>query len=143
MAKFLLYIRGTTNRKFPKLKVMNINFQSVRNKKPELHTLLDTERPDVVCGTESWLTSDISNSEILPPDLGYTMFRQDRIGNIGGGVVILVKDDIIASEQKQFQTDCEILWIKIELVGTRPLHIAAYYRPKENDAHSADEFRRS
>ena len=71
------------------------------------------------------------------------MFRQDKIGNIGGGVVILAKDDIIASEQKQFQTDCEILWIKIELVGTRPLHIAAYYRPKENDAHSADEFRRS
>ena len=134
---------NTTNRKFPKLKVLNINFQSVRNKKPELHTLLDTERPDVVCGTESWLTPDISNSEILPPDLGYTMFRQDRKGNIGGGVVILVKDDIIASEQKQFQTDCEILWIKIELVGTRHLHIAAYYRPKENDAYSADEFRRS
>ena len=71
------------------------------------------------------------------------MFRQDKIGNIGGGVVILAKDDIIASEQKQFQTDCEILWIKIKLVGTRPLHIAACYRPKENDAHSTDEFRRS
>ena len=69
------------------------------------------------------------------------MFRQDRIGNIGGGVLILVKDDIIASEQKQFQTDFVIFGL--ELVGTRPLHIAAYYRPKENDAYSADEFRRS
>ena len=39
---------NTTNRKIPKLKVLNINFQSVRNKKPELFTLLDTERPDVV-----------------------------------------------------------------------------------------------
>ena len=89
----------TTNKKFPKLKILNINFQSVRNKKAELHTLLDTECPDVVCGTESWLTPDISNSEIIPPDLGYTMFRQDRTGNIGGGVLILVKNDIIASEK--------------------------------------------
>ena len=57
--------------------------------------------------------------------------------------LILVKNDIIASEQKQFQTDWEILWVKIELVGTRPLHIAAYYRPKENDACCADEFTKS
>ena len=54
----------------------------------------------MVCGTESWLTPDISNSEIIPLDLGYTMFRQDRTGNIGGGVLILVKNDITASEQK-------------------------------------------
>ena len=28
----------------------------------------------------------------------------------------MVKGDIIASEQKEFKTDCEIVWIKIELV---------------------------
>ena len=39
--------------KSTKLKILNINFQSVRNKKSELHTLLDTECPDVVCGTKS------------------------------------------------------------------------------------------
>ena len=33
--------------------------------------------------------------------------------------------------------------LKIELVGTRPLHIATYNRPKENDAYSADKFRPS
>ena len=55
----------------------------------------------------------------------------------------LLKNDTIASEQKQFQTDGQILWTKIEQVGTRHLHMAAYYRPKENDAYSADEFRRS
>ena len=35
------------------------------------------------------------------------------------------------------------MWAKIELVGTKPLYIAAYYRPKENDVYSADEFRKS
>ena len=62
----------------------SLYMRTIEHYYPELHTLLDTERPDVVCGTESWLTPDISNSEILPPDLGYTMLRQDRIGNIGG-----------------------------------------------------------
>ena len=50
------------------------------------------------------------------------MFRQDRIGPIGGAVLILVKNDIIAFEQKQFQTDCEIVWIKVVLIGSTPLY---------------------
>ena len=55
----------------------------------------------------------------------------------------MVKEDIIVTEQKEYKTDCEIVWVKIEIVGTRPLFIAAYYRPKEGDSYSADEFHRS
>ena len=55
----------------------------------------------------------------------------------------MVKGDIIVSEQKEYKTDCEIIWLKLELVGTKPLFIAAYYRPKEGDSYSADEFHRS
>ena len=40
---------------------------------------------DVVCGTESWFQTFQS------VHLGYTMIRQDRTGNIGGEVFILVK----------------------------------------------------
>ena len=69
---------------------INVNCQSVKNKIPELHTLLDTEKPDILIGTESWLTPDIQNSEIIPPDLGYSIFREDRTSSIGGGVFILV-----------------------------------------------------
>ena len=36
-----------------------------------------------------------------------------------------------------------MLWVKIELVGTKPLFIAAYYRPKEGDADSSEEFKKS
>ena len=114
--------RNTFNKKIQKSKILNIKFQSIRNKKPELHTLLDTEHLGVICGKKSWLTPDISNNEIIPQDLGYTMFRQDRIGPIGGAVLILVKNDIIAFEQKQFQTDCEIVWIKVVLIGSTPLY---------------------
>ena len=55
----------------------------------------------------------------------------------------MVKGDIIVTDQKEYKTDCEIVWVKIEIVGTRPLFIAAYYRSKEGDSNSADEFHRS
>ena len=34
------------------------------------------------------------------------------------------------------------MWVKIELVGTRPLHIASYYQPKETDAYSAEDLKK-
>ena len=76
--------------------------------------------------------------------LGYTPFREDRgAGTVGGGVFILVKDTIIATEQKQLKTDCGIIWVKLDIVAAKPLYIAAYYRPKESDAHSLEELNRS
>ena len=129
--------------KFPKLTVLNINFQSVRNKIPDFHALISSEQPDIIIATESWLTPDILSSEIVPANLGYSIFREDRTSSSGGGVFIMVKGDIIVTEQKEYKTDCEIVWVKIEIVGTRPLFIAAYYRPKEGDSYSADEFHRS
>ena len=46
-----------------KLKVLNVNCQSIVNKKAEFHALLDHHNPDVVIGTESWLTADHLDSE--------------------------------------------------------------------------------
>ena len=61
----------------------------------------------------------------------------------GGGGVILVKDCYLATEQKQFKTNCEIIWVKINFVSAKSLLVAAYYRQKEADAESAEELRRS
>jgi len=38
------------------LKILVINFQSILNKKPDLLTLIGTEKPDILAGTETWLT---------------------------------------------------------------------------------------
>ena len=124
------------------IKVMNINFQSIVNKVSEFHCFIDTEKPDVVIGTESWLTPDISNNEIFPP--GYTPYRADRSATTrGGGVFILVQNNIICTEQPQFKTECELIWVKLEVTGAHPLFIGAYYRPKEDDQPSLLELRRS
>ena len=48
-----------------KLKLLNINFQSIVNKFPDFHCLVDTEKSDII-GTESWLTAEINDNEVFP-----------------------------------------------------------------------------
>ena len=60
-----------------------------------------------------------------------------------GGVFILVRNSLICTEQPQFQTNCEILWVKVEITGNRPLFIGAYYRRVEDDLESLREFQDS
>ena len=45
--------------------------------------------------TESWANTDITDGE-----LGYVMFRRDRIGRRGGGVILYVKESIQAYDIK-------------------------------------------
>ena len=87
--------------------------------------MLDQWLPDIVICTESWLTPEIYDAEIIPNSLGYTMYRRDR-GSRGGGVFILVRNLYIANRVQEWETDCEILWIKLQLAGSVPLHIAFF-----------------
>jgi hypothetical protein len=52
-------------------------------KRTELSVLLETIQPDVIIGTETWLTKDIGNGEFFPGELGFDVIcknrcRQDR-----------------------------------------------------------------
>ena len=121
-------------------KVLNINFRSLNNPQTRdgLHTLLDHTNPAIVIESETWLNSDINNAEIFPDEMGFEMFRRDRSSR-GGGVLILVSKIYIAHRVDQFETECKILWFKIEIKGCEPLHIAAFYRPHESDSASLDQ----
>ena len=41
------------------------------------------------------------------------------------------------------QINCELIWVKIDMVTTKPIYVAEYYRPKEGDTESIAELRRS
>ena len=105
--------------------------------------MIDTETPDIIVGTESWLSSDIRDSEIFPP--GYTPYRADRVSKTtrSGGVFVLVRDTLICSEQPQLRSEFEITWVKLEIVVAQPLYLAAYYKPSEDDQDSLDMLRNS
>ncbi|MES9880858.1 MAG: hypothetical protein ABW185_08260, partial [Sedimenticola sp.] len=127
------------------LKLLNINFQSIVNKQAEFYALLDEEKPDIVVGTETWLSPNILSSELFPANLGYTPYREDRKSTTtrSGGVIILVSHRLICTAKPDFKTDCEITWVSIEVVGAKPTHIAAFYRPREDDLISIEELRKS
>lgn len=125
------------------LKVQVINCRSIVDKKLEFSNLVNSTKPDIVIGTESWLKPKHYTSEIFNPDLGYSIFRRDRTPQAGGGVFIAVKDCIFAQEMPELKSNCEDLWIKLDLVGNKSLAIGAYYKPHELDTESFCEFQNS
>ena len=47
------------------IRTLVVNFQSVKNKIPQLANLIDTSHPDIILGSETWLNSNIQSSEIF------------------------------------------------------------------------------
>jgi len=70
------------------LVLLQVNCRSICNKILEFWNLIDTHNPDVVIGTESWLSEEIINAEVFRDD--FITFRRDRCSR-GGGVFICVK----------------------------------------------------
>ena len=129
--------RGTGNTTKPSkknqpIKIMFVNCRSLKSerKRHDFQELVETYQPDVICGQESHIDSSFTNGEIFPP--GYNVSRKDR--NIhGGGVFIAVSNKFISTTEYSLDTDCEILWSKISIVGSKPLLIASFYRPPDDN----------
>ena len=72
-----------------------VNCRSICNKTLDLWNLIDTYNPDVLIGTESWLSEEISNAEIFRAD--YTTSRRDKHTR-SGGFFICVKNYFTCAE---------------------------------------------
>ena len=83
--------------------------------------------PHIIGITESWANTDITDAELGLT--GYVMFRRDRIGRRGGGVILYVKDSIQAYEIKlESEADyVEAVWCKI-VSGNKKITIGLVYR---------------
>lgn len=74
-------------------KIVNTNARSILNKACALQPLVIDYEPDITAITETWLLTDIPDSEITTP--GYTLVRRDRDGR-GRGVALLVERNIVS-----------------------------------------------
>ena len=90
-----------------------LNARSIVNKKNELNIMVEDIDPHIIGITESWANTDITDAELGLT--GYVMFRTDRIGKRGGGVILYVKESIQAFEIKlEREADYdEAVWCKI------------------------------
>lgn len=88
-------------------------------------SLVATYSPHVVGITESWLHSNVYDSEFTPP--GFIAIRNDRAHGIGGGVALLIRSDIRFSVLPS-PPEIESLWCKIYL-NNQCIVVSVIYRP--------------
>ncbi|CAB4045826.1 Hypothetical predicted protein [Paramuricea clavata] len=83
---------------------------------------------DVVCVCETWLNNSILSSEILP-NYG-SVFRCDRVGRIGGGVLVAVKTGIQVTRRHDLEPEnTEIVVIEMLKSNSKPVVLYTFYRP--------------
>ena len=121
------------------LRLLTVNCCSIREHKSEFIAALDYVKPDLICRTESWLRgiqpgkepskSAIKTCEIFPED--YIIHRNDKMSR-GGGVFTGVKKHLIADEQTQLVTECEIIWTKVKTKNNKDLYLSLFYMPHRN-----------
>ena len=64
------------------LRIINVNCQSLRNKPEQFKILADSFKPDVIKGTESWLTplnckNGVTSCKIFPDGYRLSVARRD------------------------------------------------------------------
>ena len=123
------------------LRILNVNFQSIKGKQCQVRNLIDSTNPDILFGTETWIDSNIKDSQIFPS--GYNIFRKDKTNCGGGGVLIAVKDIFIVTPVPELQTDCKIVWCKLELVGHNTVYLSCFSNPTTSNGNGYLEFEKS
>ena len=79
--------------------------------------------------TETWLSSQILDSEVCHNFPGYSLLRCDREGRQGGGVGLYVKDELTADILCTYDNGvCELLVAKVHQLDTV---VAVVYRPPD------------
>ncbi|XP_069768195.1 uncharacterized protein [Narcine bancroftii] len=111
------------------LKCIYFNARSIVNKVDELKAWTDTWGHDIVTISETWLQEGQDWQLNIP---GYICFRCDRAGGKkGGGVALLVKEDITAVRWQDGLegSSNEAVWVKLRGEGGMRVLIGVYYRP--------------
>ena len=123
--------RKTAKKNAASLRCLLLNCRSIKSKRAELEHVIEKYNPDLLLGTDSWLTPNINNGEIFPS--GYTIFRKDRITSThGGGVFQAIKNDLLVTHKQEFDSDCDVIWSQCQTPGQRSLFIGTYYNPSGN-----------
>ena len=121
---------GSTGRgRVSALRVMYTNIDGILSSVLEVRDYLKESKPDVLCLTETKLKEKIHLSF---KEEGYNNWRRDRKGKGGGGIMIMVREDIYVEEVQYGDGMAEIISIIIRNWGKRRRIILTYIPPKTN-----------
>ena len=122
MISKMFHLQSDNNINPTSLKQFVVTSKVSGNKKDELADFLASDNIDIIIGSETHLSYNISNAEILPPE--YTAARKDRDDGYGG-VIIIYKRSLIVEEIHHHKST-EIVSIKLK---NNPTIISSCYRP--------------
>lgn len=111
-AFFSMASRGKQN-KYPKCLLLNA--RSLSNKVLDLHLLTSAESFDIIAITETLLDNNVFDHESQLN--GFNIYRKDRSGRRGGGVLLAVKSGLTCIRRRDLETTVEMLACQIY---TRP-----------------------
>ena len=107
------------------------NTRSLAPRLNEVCYLLESEKLEILCISETWLSEDVLDAVLLVP--GYKLHRCDRPGGRrGGGVAILVSESLRVTrlhDSSDDDTGVEALWLSVGGVGRSTVIVGAIYRP--------------
>ena len=112
------------------LKIMYTNVDGLISSLLELKDYLRTSKPDVVGIVETKLKEEI---KVDFTKEGYNTWRRDRKGMGGGGVMLLVKEDIVVEEVEYGDGLAEIASVIIRTGGSEKRKIIVVYIPPKTN----------
>ena len=92
-------------------------------------SLVYSQSIDIFAITESWLSDDIYDLEILPTN--YNIYRRDR--NARGGGVLLAVSNKLASKISYVSTSIELLSVEITLPSNQTIMFCCMYAPPSSE----------
>ena len=118
--------------------VFYFNARSIYPKMDDLMALVQAHNPSMICVVETWLSSDIADSEISLED--YHIIRLDR-NRHGGGVLIYIHSSLSWDILFNGSFDLELIVLSVSLPQSSTKHcISVLYRPPSSPVSFFDNF---
>jgi hypothetical protein len=134
---------GPTNKG---MSIFFLNAQSIKGttryqtKLIDFKNMIYTLQPDVFAVCETWLTEQVPDESVISEDY-YKLYRKDRTDTTGGGVALLVKNDIWSKRRKEVESKYskfnEIIAVEIKPDLNRKIMVIVCYR---SQAHKSEDF---
>lgn len=125
------YSGTSMSAQIPNINITLINFQSAKNKDIAILNILAEEDPDVLLGTETWLSDSDITTSFFPSNYNY--YRSDRDGR-GGGVIIGVKKNLksYGLPKPVCAEETECVMCVVEINQNQKILFGSVYRPNQN-----------
>ena len=103
-----------------------INTNSIKSitKTTQLKTTIQSNNPDIMFLVETKIDKNYPTYSFLPPN--YNAIRKDTSIH-GGGVLIAFRDDIVAEPLTNLNSNCDIVWTKVQFTRNKSIYFARYY----------------